>query len=45
MNGLAWRILVTGRNPGFTVGSVGLYCKAHNGTYDQHAYFDWIRFT
>lgn len=43
--GLSWHVVETGRNPGFTVGSVGLCAKAENATYDQEAFFDWIRFS
>jgi hypothetical protein len=44
-NGLVWRPILTGRNPGFTVGNAGLYCGSVNATYDAEALFDWIRFT
>jgi hypothetical protein len=43
--GLIWRTLVTGRNPGFTVGSVGLQATSQSATTDGEAVFDWIRFT
>lgn len=45
LDGLLFTTLETGRNPGFTVGSVGLACKTENATYAQEAMFDWIRFT
>jgi hypothetical protein len=43
--GLIWRKLVSGRNPGFTVGAVGLQVASQSATTDGEAVFDWIRFT
>lgn len=43
--GLIWTPVLTARNPGFTVGSVGLIVEPENGTHDAEAAFDWIRFT
>lgn len=44
-NGLSWHVVETGRNPSFTVGSAGIFAKSENATYDQEAFFDWIRFS
>jgi hypothetical protein len=44
-NGMVWRQLITGRNPGFTVGSVGVAVAAQSATTDGEAAFDWVRFT
>jgi hypothetical protein len=40
-----WTTIETGRNPGFTIASVGLMTKAENGTWDVEAIYDWVRFT
>lgn len=42
-NGLIWNTLSSARNPGFTVGSAGLFINPD--TAGAAALFDWIRFT
>lgn len=42
VNGLAWRQLTSARNPGFTIGSLGL--GASGNAADGWGMFDWIRF-
>jgi hypothetical protein len=44
-NGLVYRSLLSGHNPAFTVGAVGLMVGSENATYPGRAAFDWIRFT
>jgi hypothetical protein len=43
-DGLLWFALVSNRNPGFTIGSVGLFVSPFNASNDVEALFDWIRF-
>lgn len=43
--GLIWRSLIASRNPGFTIGAVGLAIGSENATHKGEAVFDWIRFT
>jgi hypothetical protein len=45
IGGTMWRSVVTSRNPGFTVGSAGLFVNPQNASNDVEATFDWIRFT
>lgn len=45
LNGSIWAPFGGSRNPGFTVGSVGLVAECENATYGVEAIFDWIRFT
>ncbi len=42
-NGFLWRTLITGHNPGFTIGAIGLIGQSFNGTFDMECVFDWIR--
>lgn len=44
-DGVFWYSLIANRNPGFTVGSAGLFVNPQNGTTDVEAIFDWVRFT
>lgn len=43
-NGLVFCSLVR-HNPGFTIGSYGLFVNSENATYPSIGLFDWIRFT
>lgn len=44
-NGFDWFPCTTAKNPGFTIGSVGLFVDAGDSTIAVAAHFDWIRFT
>lgn len=44
-DGLIYRLLTSGRSPGFTVGAVGLFVNSNNATYAGEAAFDWVRFS
>ena len=41
--GLTWLRVATASNPGFTVGSIGLFVASENATSGTIAAFDWIR--
>ncbi len=43
-DGILWRTVAVARNPGFTIGAVGLYVNPVNSTYHIEAAFDWVRF-
>lgn len=47
-NGYCWFPIsgsgIVNKNPGFTIGSVGLFVDAGDSTLPVQAYFDWIRF-
>lgn len=45
LDGVFWSSVVANRNPGFTVGSAGLFLNPQNASTDVEAVFDWIRFT
>jgi len=44
-DGLVWVTRHTSINPGFTVGNVGIYLTANEGTVRMELAVDWIRFT
>lgn len=42
--GFLWTTVLAGRNPGFTVGAIGLSVDPENATFNCEALFDWVRF-
>jgi hypothetical protein len=45
LNGLLWRPVLTGHNPGFTIGSAGLFIDPSSAGAAVEACFDYIRFS
>lgn len=45
LDGRLWRTFASGVNPGFTIGSVGLWVQSHSATNPGEAIFDFIRFS
>ena len=45
LDGTFFHTIVSANNPGFTIGSVGLFVNPDSASNDGEAAFDWIRFT